>query len=115
MSTQEHHSTWSELGFTVREGDREYINEYAGDWVFTGETPVPDNFWLVTMDGEGHPVNGHMSPQQILDWGQERGWHCAYVAPYGRHVIGEKDEIQLHDWLRDRQDKDRPRRHHGVH
>lgn len=104
MSQQEHHNTVSELGFTVFPQDLRFVNEYSGDWALTGsEDKVPENYWLVTHDGRGHNVRGHLSPQQILDWGREQGWECAYVAPYGCHVIGAKDEIALHDWLRERQ------------
>ncbi len=103
MGRQEYHNTISGLGFTVFPEDLQYVNEYAGDWELTGpKDNIPENYWLVTSDGEGHNVRGHMSPQQILDWGREQGWLCAYVAPYGRHVVGAEDDIQLHDWLRDR-------------
>ena len=105
MSTEQQNTTLSELGFTINREDLPFLNEYSGQWTFSGPEAVPENHWLVTFDGQGHPVNGHLSPQQILDWGKEQGWECAYVAPYGRHVIGEKDEVQLHDWLRERRNK----------
>ncbi|MDQ0189205.1 hypothetical protein JI721_11710 [Alicyclobacillus cycloheptanicus] len=108
MSTeQRHQTTLSELGFTVDVDDLPYLNEYPGEWRITGEGEMPRNFWLVTTDGVGHPVHGDLSPQQILDWGREQGWQCAYVAPYGRHVVGARDEIQLHDWLHDRKERHR--------
>lgn len=105
MSTQEHHTTISGLGFTVKSDYLPFINEYPGDWTYTGPEPAPDNYWLVTFDGKGHPIPGRLSPQQMLDWGEARGWYCAYVAPYGRHIIGAEDEVQLHDWLLQRKQK----------
>lgn len=105
MSTEEHHTTLSELGFTIQMADLPYLNEYQGDWIVDGPDELPNNYWLVTFDGIGHPVSGHLSPQQILDWGVERGWQVAYVAPYGRYVEGKDDGVHLHDWLRDRRNK----------
>lgn len=103
VSTQEHHNTISGLGFTVGPQDLQFVNEYQGHWELSGSpTEMPENYWLITTDGTGHNVRGHMSPQQILDWGQQQGWLCSYVAPYGCHVVGAKDEVQLHDWIRDR-------------
>ncbi|QQE80137.1 hypothetical protein [Alicyclobacillus sp. SO9] len=106
MSTGEHHDTISDLGFTIPAEDLKYVNEYTGHWELSGSGSVPENYWLVTKDGQGHPVNGHLSPQQILDWGKDQGWECAYVAPYGRHVVGAEDEIQLHEWLQSRKRKE---------
>ena len=105
MNTEQHQTTLSELGFTIWPEDLQYLNEYVGRWAFTGEGDVPENYWLVTFDGEGHPVTGHPSPQEILDWGHRQGWQCAYAAPYGRFVVGQEDGIELHDWLRERRNK----------
>ncbi|OFW78512.1 MAG: hypothetical protein A2201_10130 [Alicyclobacillus sp. RIFOXYA1_FULL_53_8] len=105
MSTEEHHSKLSELGFTIQMEDLPYLNEYQGDWAISGPEQLPNNYWLVTFDGKGHPVQGSMSPQQILDWGKRQGWECAYVAPYGRYVEGQYDGVRLDDWLRDRRRK----------
>lgn len=112
MSTEQHQTTLSELGFTVRPEDLPYLNEYAGKWSVSGADPLPNNQWLVTMDGVGHPVTGHLSPQQILDWGADQGWQCAYVAPYGRHIVGANDDIQLHDWLAQRREQHKTNRIH---
>lgn len=115
MGRTEHHTTVSELGFSVSNEDLAIVNEYPGRWGITGSAPLPDNYWVVTMDGEGHPVTGHRSPQQILDWAErERGWQCAYVAPYGRFVQGEDDGIELHDWLKEGRHKQKAKQaeHH---
>ncbi|WDL98329.1 hypothetical protein [Alicyclobacillus sp. ALC3] len=104
MNRHEDHTTVSGLGFTVSAQDLKYVNEYPGQWELTGQPEkIPENYWLITHDGQGHNVRGHLSPQQILDWGRDQGWQCAYVAPYGHHVMGAEDEVQLHDWLRERQ------------
>jgi hypothetical protein len=102
LSTEEHHDTLSSLDFTIPQEDLQYLNEYQGHWEITGQGPKPENFWLVTKDGRGHPVKGHLSPQQILDWGRNQGWEVSYVAPYGRHVLGAQDEVPLHEWITSR-------------
>lgn len=115
MSTEEHHDTLSGLGFTIPEEDLSYLNEYPGQWEVTGEGPEPGNFWLVTKDGRGHPVSGHLSPQQILDWGREQGWEVSYVAPYGRYVIGAEDEVRLNEWITSRKRSHQEASHHHRH
>lgn len=112
MNSEEHHDTISGLGFTIPSEDLPYLNEYPGQWEITGAGPKPENFWLITKDGKGHPVEGHMSPQQILDWGHRQGWEVAYVAPYGRHVIGAEDEVQLHEWISSRKRAHREASYH---
>ncbi|MCL6445173.1 MAG: hypothetical protein K6T83_17250 [Alicyclobacillus sp.] len=101
VNRSERHEAISDLGFTVKPEDWQAVIDYPGRWVLTGPETLPSNFWAVTMDGRGHPVTGRKSPQEVLDWAINQGWECAYVAPYGRHVVGELDDIQLHDWLRD--------------
>lgn len=97
----EHHETISSLGFYFKQEDLPLINAYQGHWVLTepGNHHTASNYWVVTTDGEGHNVQGHMSPEEILDWADNRGWLPAYVAPYGQYVEGELDAIQLHEWL----------------
>lgn len=101
----DHHTTISELGFTVQMKDLPAINAYSGEWSLTGEGPLPENFWIVTIDGNGKPITGHGSPEQLITRAQEMGWDVAYVAPYGRHVVGETDGRQLHEWLQDQRKK----------
>lgn len=81
------------------------INAYVGEWALTGDGPTPENLWVVTIDGNGHPMPGDASPSQILDEAKEMGWDAAYVAPYGRHIIGKLDGVQLHEWIQDHRKK----------
>lgn len=109
---EQHFDTISSLGFYFEPEDLPIVNAYNGRWVVAGDDTPAENLWLVTTDGKGHPVEGHPSPQEILDDATDRGWLPAYVAPYGRHVEGELDAVQLHDWiLRGRRD----RKHHQEH
>ncbi|CAM3966576.1 hypothetical protein [Alicyclobacillus pomorum] len=101
VNRTEHHTKVSELGFTVSDEDFPAVVQYAGEWTLTGEGPVPNNYWAVTIDGEGIPFSGHPSPRQILDEANGEGLNCAYVAPYGRYVEGKLDGVQLHDWIRE--------------
>lgn len=101
MNRTEHHTTVSELGFTVNPADLAIVNAYTGVWTVTGAPQKPDNYWVITTDGTGHAVTGQGSPQQILDRGRANGWDCAYAAPYGRHVEGTDDGVALHDWIRE--------------
>ncbi|MCY0887785.1 MAG: hypothetical protein OWQ59_04935 [Alicyclobacillaceae bacterium] len=99
MSTEEHHTTLSELGFHFRDEDLSIINAYVGEWSVTNPEHPANNYWVVDTDGKGHPVSGHGSPAQVLDEGQRRGWQVAYVAPYGHYVEGKEDAIPLHQWI----------------
>ncbi len=99
MGRTEHHTTVSELGFAVTNEDLRIVNQYPGRWAITGSSPLPNNYWAVTTDGRGHPVLGRMSPDEILSAANNRGWQCAYVAPYGRYVQGENDGVELHNWI----------------
>lgn len=101
----EHHTTMSELGFTIEDRDIPSLNAYQGEWTLTGEGEIPENYWVVTIDGNGHPIKGSGSPQQLLDRAHEMGWDPAYAAPYGCHVIGKDDGIELHEWLQDHRKK----------
>ncbi|GEO26390.1 hypothetical protein AAC03nite_21750 [Alicyclobacillus acidoterrestris] len=98
MSREEHHEKLSSLGFYFEAEDLPIINDYQGDWMVTGDHK-PDNYWVVTTDGKGHPITGHPSPQEALDWARNNGWLPAYVAPYGTYVEGALDGVQLHDWI----------------
>lgn len=112
-SSQEHHETLSSLGFYFKPDDLPIINAYAGHWQVTETQHQPENYWIVTTDGKGHPVKGHLSPQEMLDWAENQGWVPAYVAPYGRYVEGELDAVELHDWIaRGRHDR---KHNHDVH
>ncbi|QSO47893.1 hypothetical protein [Alicyclobacillus mengziensis] len=101
----ERHTTISDLPFTVADKDLPSINAYQGQWELTGEGDIPQNYWVVTIDGNGHPMTGHGSPRQFIDRADEMGWDVAYVAPYGRRVIGKDDGIELHEWLQDHRKK----------
>ncbi|QSO50644.1 hypothetical protein JZ785_17255 [Alicyclobacillus curvatus] len=101
----ERHITISDLPFAVDDKDLPSINAYQGQWGLTGEGEVPENYWVVTIDGNGHPMTGHGSPRQFIDRAYEMGWDVAYVAPYGRRVIGKDDGIELHEWLQDHRKK----------
>ncbi|MCL6454362.1 MAG: hypothetical protein K6T78_12185 [Alicyclobacillus sp.] len=105
MSQTEAHTRVSDLPFAVDITDLPIVNAYVGEWSLTGEGPAPENWWIVTTDGEGHPMTGHDAPQQLLDRAKERGWNPAYAAPYGRHVVGKLDGVALHDWIRDHRKK----------
>ncbi|SFV03076.1 hypothetical protein [Alicyclobacillus macrosporangiidus] len=107
-NTREHHTTVSELGFTVMTEDLPILNVYRGDWVLTGEGDPPPNYWVVTLDGKGIPYTGHASPQELLALAKREGLPYAYAAPYGRYVEGRDDKIQLHEWIRDHRKKMRP-------
>lgn len=96
---EEHHETVSSLGFYFKPEDLPIINAYSGSWTLTNPTHTANNYWVVTTDGKGHNVGGHMSPDQILEWAEDKGWLPAYVAPYGQHVEGELDAVSLHDWI----------------
>ncbi len=101
----EHHTTMSDLDFSVQSKDIPILNTYQRQWSLTGEGSVPENYWVVTIDGNGHPLTGHGTPQQFFDRANEMGWDCAYVAPYGRRVIGKDDGIELHEWIQDHRKK----------
>jgi hypothetical protein len=103
------YGTVSGLGFTVSNEDLKFVNEYQGKWVVT-ETgaSMPNNYWVVTTDGKGHPVRGHGSPIQMLMDAKADGLDIAYAAPYGRYVEGEDDGVQLSDWIRERRNKNNP-------
>lgn len=104
----EHTGTVSGMGFTVSNSDLAIVNDYADRWVLTGSIHnIPNNFWAVTTDGQGHPISGHGSALQILDRAIEAGMDVAYVAPHGRYVVGEKDDVKLSDWIREK-------RKHGM-
>lgn len=105
MNRTEHHTTVSDLPFDVQIADMPAVNAYVGEWELTGDGPAAENFWLVTIDGNGHSVAGHLSPEQMLDEAIDKGWDPAYVAPYGRHVIGKLDGVQLHEWMQDQRKK----------
>lgn len=96
---EQHFDTFSSLGFYFDLDDLPIVNAYQGHWVVAGDDTPAQNLWLVTTDGKGHPVTGHPSPQEIIDEARHKGWLPAYVAPYGRHVEGQSDAIQLHDWI----------------
>jgi hypothetical protein len=100
MNRTEHHTGMSELGFTISAEDLKAVNQYAGNWVMTGEGKLPNNYWVVSANGQGHPVAGQMSPEEMLQIAKDKGWDPVYVAPYGRHVEGELDRVKLHDWIR---------------
>lgn len=110
---QEHHDTLSSLGFYFKPEDLPIINAYAGHWTITQPEHPSSNYWVVTTDGRGHNVRGHMSPQQILDWAEEQGWVPAYVAPYGHYVEGELDAVALHEWIR--KGRFEHKHHHNQH
>lgn len=100
MNRSEHHQTLSELGFYFKDRDLSIVNDYAGEWIVNEtEGSMPNNFWAVSTNGKGHPVAGQMSPSQMLDYAEERGWQVAYVAPFGHYVEGKLDGIHLHDWI----------------
>ncbi|WAH37276.1 hypothetical protein [Alicyclobacillus dauci] len=109
---EEHHDTLSSLGFSFKQDDLPIINKYHGHWKVMGDDTPAENLWVVTTDGKGHPVKGHPSPQEIIDWADDQGWLPAYVAPYGRYVEGELDAIHLHDWIvQGRREMDNQHRH----
>lgn len=106
VNREEHHDTVSSLGFYFKQEDLPIINAYSGSWTLTNPEHVADNYWVVTTDGQGHNVTGHLSPDQILEWAEDKGWLPAYVAPYGQHVEGKLDAVLLHDWIkRGREDR----------
>lgn len=110
LSTEEHHTTLSDLGFHFRAEDLPIINSYTGDWSVVPEGHPANNYWAVDITGKGHPIPGHGSPQQVLEEAVERGWPIAYVAPYGHYVEGKDDGIQLHDWILEGRQKQRQKR-----
>ena len=99
VSTEEHHTRLSDLGFHFDTEDLPIVNDYAGDWRVTNPEFPSNNLWVVTTDGCGHNVSGTHSPQQVLDIAKDIGWQVAYVAPYGHYVEGELDGVKLHDWI----------------
>jgi len=94
-----HEDSISELGFTVIPTDLPIVTDYQGQWSITGPEALPNNFWVVDMEGEGHQWPGHWSPQELLNHAKDEGVNLAYVAPYGRHVEGKEDAVPLHDWI----------------
>lgn len=106
LNRTERHTTISELGFTVLDKDLPIINAYQGVWSLTsGEGELPQNYWVVGIDGRGYPYTGHSSPQQLLDLANQDGLNGAYAAPYGHYVEGQDDGIQLHEWIREHRKK----------
>jgi hypothetical protein len=113
LNRTEHHTTLSELGFFFDTEDLPIINAYTGTWHVQDEDQnLPENYWVITTDGKGHNVRGHMSPKQILDYAWNQGWQVAYVAPYGHYVEGIEDGVKLHDWIVEGR---RNRKHQDLH